>query len=46
MPVVGYYAWNLTGRGERPCVRDDTTELSYAQFAARVDAAAAQFERL
>ncbi len=46
MSVVGYYAWNLTDRGERPCVRDDTTELSYAQFAARVDAAAAQFERL
>ncbi|NNG98275.1 class I adenylate-forming enzyme family protein [Gordonia araii] len=46
MSDIGYFAWNLTDRGEAPCVRDDSTELSYAQFAQRADAAAAQFARL
>ncbi|MFT4202124.1 class I adenylate-forming enzyme family protein [Gordonia sp. (in: high G+C Gram-positive bacteria)] len=43
MSEIGYFAWNLTDRGDSPCVRDDSTELDYAGFAARTDAAAAQF---
>ncbi|MFT3901219.1 MAG: AMP-binding protein [Gordonia sp. (in: high G+C Gram-positive bacteria)] len=46
MSEIGYFAWNLTDRGQAPCVRDDASELDYAQFAARTEAAAAQFARL
>ncbi|GAA3948607.1 class I adenylate-forming enzyme family protein [Gordonia caeni] len=37
-----YFAWELASRGDAPCVRDDRLELSYAQFAERVDAVAEQ----
>jgi len=39
-----YFAWELTDRGDAPCVRDDRVELSYSQFAARVDALAEQLQ--
>jgi len=38
-----YFAWDLTNRGDAPCVRDDATELDYTTFAERVEAAAEQF---
>jgi long-chain acyl-CoA synthetase len=41
-----YFAWELTHRGEQPCIRDDDTDLTYLDFARRTDAAAAQFEEL
>lgn len=42
MPKIGYYAWNLaTERPDAPCLRDDRAELTYRQFADRVDSFAA-----
>ncbi|WP_161928584.1 class I adenylate-forming enzyme family protein [Gordonia crocea] len=46
MPDIEYFAWNLTDRGDAPCVRDDAASLTYRQFAARADAVAAQFAAL
>ncbi len=45
MSHIGYFAWDLASRGGDPCVRDDRVEFSYAEFARRTDAAAAQFAR-
>ncbi|TCN58479.1 acyl-CoA synthetase (AMP-forming)/AMP-acid ligase II [Rhodococcus sp. SMB37] len=43
MTNIDYLVWNhLTERGDAPCVRDDHTDLSYREFADRVDAFAAQ----
>ncbi|WLP90848.1 AMP-binding protein [Gordonia sp. NB41Y] len=41
-----YFAWDLTDRGSAPCVRDDRIELSYRDFADRVDACAEQLAQL
>ncbi|QMU22102.1 class I adenylate-forming enzyme family protein [Gordonia rubripertincta] len=41
-----YFAWDLTKRGDAPCVRDDETALDYVSFAERVEAAAEQFAAL
>ncbi|MGC4961221.1 class I adenylate-forming enzyme family protein [Gordonia sp. DT101] len=39
-----YLPWNQPiARADRPCVRDERIELSYAEFATRVDGAAEQF---
>ncbi|WP_341257342.1 MULTISPECIES: class I adenylate-forming enzyme family protein [Gordonia] len=46
MTTNGYFAWNLADRGDRPCVRDDHTALSYRQFADRVDAAAQHLQKI
>ncbi|UZG55544.1 class I adenylate-forming enzyme family protein [Rhodococcus opacus] len=43
MSHIGYFAWDLaTQRADAPCLRDDRLELTYRQFAERVDAFAAQ----
>ncbi|MEN0137498.1 MAG: AMP-binding protein [Rhodococcus sp. (in: high G+C Gram-positive bacteria)] len=43
MSDIGYFAWNLaTAHGDAPCLRDDHLDLTYRQFADRVDAFAAQ----
>jgi long-chain acyl-CoA synthetase len=42
MSEIAYFAWDLTSRGNQPCVRDENGELSYREFAERVDALAAQ----
>ncbi|MYR05227.1 AMP-binding protein [Gordonia sp. SID5947] len=42
--TLSYLPWNQPeARADHPCVRDERIELSYAEFAARVDAAAEQF---
>ncbi|MBD0024121.1 AMP-binding protein [Gordonia pseudamarae] len=41
-----YFAWELASRGDAPCVRDDRLQLSYVQFAQRVDAVAQQLAGL
>ncbi|MFT3660579.1 MAG: AMP-binding protein [Gordonia sp. (in: high G+C Gram-positive bacteria)] len=46
MTTGTYFAWDLASRGDTPCVRDDALELSYAQFAERVDAVAEQLRAL
>ncbi|GEE03234.1 long-chain-fatty-acid--CoA ligase [Gordonia spumicola] len=46
MTTTGYFAWQLADRGDRPCVRDDRTELTYREFADRVDAAAQHLQSL
>ena len=46
MSAPSYFPWELAHRAAAPCVRDDHTELDYASFAARVDAAAEQFDAL
>ena len=39
----GYLPWNKTGdAADRPCFRDDNVELTYGEFAQRVDAFAIQ----
>ncbi len=41
---LDHLPWNQPDeRAERPCMRDDRVELTYAEFAARVDGAAEQF---
>ena len=41
---LAYLPWDRpTEYSGRPCVRDASTELTYAQFGARVEAAAEQF---
>ncbi len=40
--ATGYFAWDLRDRGGAPALRDDAVELSYVDFADRVDALAAQ----
>jgi acyl-CoA synthetase (AMP-forming)/AMP-acid ligase II len=41
---LDYLPWaRPEGYGPRPCVRDESTEWTYDEFAGRVDAAAAQF---
>jgi len=43
MTVIGYFPWRSSAeRADRPCVRDDHSELTYAQFAGRVDVFASQ----
>ncbi|MEV0948576.1 AMP-binding protein [Rhodococcus sp. NPDC049939] len=43
MSHIGYFAWDLASEhAAAPCLRDDRLELSYEQFAERVDAFAAQ----
>lgn len=43
MADIGYWAWELAGeRRSAPCIRDDSQELTYEQFANRVQACAAQ----
>ncbi|WP_024794938.1 class I adenylate-forming enzyme family protein [Tomitella biformata] len=43
MADIGYFAWDLAARhGDSVCVRDDRLELTYRQFAVRVDAFANQ----
>ncbi|MGW4477966.1 class I adenylate-forming enzyme family protein [Rhodococcus triatomae] len=43
MSEIGYLAWELGAvRSDDPCIRDDRVNLSYGQFAERVDAFAAQ----
>ncbi|MFC9833409.1 class I adenylate-forming enzyme family protein [Rhodococcus sp. NPDC127530] len=43
MSDIGYFAWDLaTARGDAPCLRDDHLDLTYRQFADRVDAFATQ----
>jgi long-chain acyl-CoA synthetase len=40
---IGYFAWDLAAqRADAPCLRDDRLDLTYRQFAQRVDAFAAQ----
>jgi long-chain acyl-CoA synthetase len=42
--TLDYLPWaQPSALDDRPCLRDERTELTYAQFAARVDAAAEQF---
>ncbi|AVL99195.1 AMP-dependent synthetase [Gordonia iterans] len=41
-----YFAWESADRGDAPCIRDDALDLTYAEFAARVDAAAEQLQSL
>ncbi|WP_298446559.1 AMP-binding protein [Gordonia sp. (in: high G+C Gram-positive bacteria)] len=41
-----YFAWELASRGAAPCIRDDRLELSYREFAERVDAVAEQLAGL
>ncbi|MGZ4520040.1 MAG: AMP-binding protein, partial [Mycobacteriaceae bacterium] len=44
--TIGYLPWNQSAaQAELPCVRDDNTELTYRQFAQRVDSLAAQLSR-
>ncbi|RNL62100.1 AMP-dependent synthetase [Nocardioides marmoriginsengisoli] len=44
---LDYLPWRRAASlGDRPCVRDERQQLSYDQFASRVDAAAAQFSGL
>lgn len=41
---LDYVPWNQPDhRADRPCMRDDRVELTYAEFATRVDGAAEQF---
>lgn len=41
---MNYLPWNQpSDRADRPCVRDDRLELTYAEFATRVEGAAEQF---
>ncbi|CRK49163.1 putative acid--CoA ligase [Rhodococcus sp. RD6.2] len=43
---MSYFAWDtVADHGDSPCVRDDHTELTYREFADRVDAFAAQLHR-
>ena len=43
MSDIGYFTWDLaTTHGDAPCLRDDHLDLTYRQFADRVDAFAAQ----
>ncbi|OUS91542.1 class I adenylate-forming enzyme family protein [Rhodococcus sp. NCIMB 12038] len=43
MSHIGYFAWDLAAqRADAPCLRDDRLDLTYRQFAQRVDAFAAQ----
>ncbi|WP_051026726.1 class I adenylate-forming enzyme family protein [Nocardia higoensis] len=43
MQGIGYLIWNIAEYSDDlPCIRDDSIELNYRQFAARVDAVAAQ----
>ncbi|MFE3291374.1 class I adenylate-forming enzyme family protein [Rhodococcus sp. NPDC059234] len=45
MSDIGYFAWNLAPlHSDAPCVRDDHLDLTYRDFAGRVDAAARQLE--
>lgn len=46
MSGVGYFVWNIADRVDDPCVRDDQVELSYGQFAGRVEAFASQLHEL
>lgn len=46
MSNESYFAWDMAHRGAAPCVRDDETSLTYADFARRVDAAAEQLAGL
>ncbi|MFT3716468.1 MAG: AMP-binding protein [Gordonia sp. (in: high G+C Gram-positive bacteria)] len=46
MDIGTYFSWELSARGDAPCVRDDAMELSYAQFAERVEAVAEQLAGL
>ncbi|MGW0038534.1 class I adenylate-forming enzyme family protein [Gordonia sp. NPDC003376] len=41
-----YFAWDLAARGSAPCVRDDRIELTYRDFAARVEACAERLDHL
>ncbi|MFT4087907.1 MAG: AMP-binding protein [Gordonia sp. (in: high G+C Gram-positive bacteria)] len=41
-----YFSWELGARGDAPCVRDDSVELNYAQFAERVEGVAEQLAEL
>lgn len=44
---IKYFAWDITAdQAEKPCIRDDFTELTYGQFAQRVDSFAAQLSGL
>lgn len=44
MPALDYLPWLLPDRfADRPWVRDDTQDLTYAQFGERVEAVAEQF---
>lgn len=40
-----YFAWDHAERAGAPCVRDDSTALTYADFAVRVEACADQLQR-
>ncbi|MEU1999837.1 class I adenylate-forming enzyme family protein [Rhodococcus sp. NPDC019627] len=43
MSDIGYFTWDLAPtHGDAPCLRDDHSDLTYRQFADRVDAFAAQ----
>ncbi|MFE7419860.1 class I adenylate-forming enzyme family protein [Rhodococcus sp. NPDC057529] len=43
MSHIGYFAWDRAAqRADAPCLRDDRLDLTYRQFAERVDAFAAQ----
>ncbi|SPZ34684.1 acid--CoA ligase [Rhodococcus wratislaviensis] len=43
MSDIGYFTWDLaTTHGDAPCLRDDHIDLTYRQFADRVDAFATQ----
>ena len=43
MTDIGYLAWDLAKvHGNMPCLRDDQVELTYAEFAERTEAVAAQ----
>ncbi|AZG47082.1 class I adenylate-forming enzyme family protein [Gordonia insulae] len=44
--TASYFAWDLADRGAAPCVRDDDSELTYAEFAERVEGCAEQLHRL
>ncbi|WP_424809747.1 class I adenylate-forming enzyme family protein [Rhodococcus sp. 27YEA15] len=45
MTDIGYLAWDLAEtHGPKPCLRDDRVELTYAEFADRTAAVAAQLD--
>src|SRR5689334_5153726 len=40
---IGYLPWTRPDVADRPCLRDEAVELTYAQVARRVEAVAEQF---